>query len=92
MVVTDTRLTLKLVNNLTKKVYIFDNLSENANATDIFYCIDLQLQPDMPDGEYNYFLYNDGYELVRGIAQIGDYTPENTTYRKNNNETIVYNG
>lgn len=91
MVVKDTRLTLKLVNNLTKKVYIFDNLSENANATDIFYCINLQLQPDMPDGEYNYFLFDDGYELVKGLCIIGDYTPENTTYN-NNTETIVYNG
>lgn len=91
MVVTDTRLTLKLVNNLTKKVYIFDNLSENANATDIFYCIDLQLQPDMPDGEYNYFLYQDGYLLVQGICQIGDYTPENTRFN-NDEEVIVFEG
>lgn len=92
MIIKDSKLMLKLVNNLTKTNYIFDNLSENANATDIFYCIDLQLQPEMPDGEYEYYLYDDGYELVRGLAQIGDYTPENTIYNNNGEQTIVYNG
>lgn len=93
MILNNATLTLKLVNNLTKKSYIIDNLVENANSTDIFYCLDIQLPEGILDGEYTYFLYQDGYLLVQGICQIGDYTPNNTTYNNNNErETIVYNG
>lgn len=85
-------MTVKLVNTLTNKAYFLENLQENANSTDMFYCFDIQLSEGMVDGEYEYFLYDDGYELVKGLCIIGDFEPNNTTYRKNNGETIVYNG
>ena len=92
MILNNATLTLKLVNNLTKKSYIIDNLVENANSTDIFYCLDIQLPADILDGEYTYFLYQDGYLLVQGICQIGDYTPEQTRFNNDSNEVIVFEG
>ena len=85
-------MTIKLVNTLTNKAYYLENLQENANSTDMFYCFDIQLPEGMVDGEYEYFLYDDGYELVKGLCIIGDFEPNSDTYHNNNSETIVYNG
>ena len=82
---------IQLINNLTKTKYNFDNLTDNSQATDLFFCLDISLEPDMVDGEYTLILFDDGYEVFRGICQIGDYNPVNTTYN-NNDQTIVYNG
>lgn len=84
-------MTLKLINCLTKQVYFIENLVENSKSTDLFYCFDLKLEEDLPEGEYNYILMDDSVEVVQGILQIGDYVPEKQTYN-NSNETIVYEG
>ena len=85
---------LKLTNNLTKKVYEFDNLDDKLTSR-IFYTFDIQLQEPMDDGEYTYDLYDaDGLHKATGLLQIGDYTPENKTYSATTSENgyIQYNG
>lgn len=86
-------MTIKLVNTLTNRVYFLENLQENANSTDMFYCFDIQLPEDMVDGEYEYYLFDDGYELVRGLCIVGDYEPVHNTFNNNTeNGYIVFNG
>lgn len=85
-------MTIKLLNRLTNRVYWFENLKENALSTDMFYCLDIKLDEGMDDGEYQYFLFDDGVEVAKGILMIGDFQPENTTYNNDEDTTIVYNG
>lgn len=84
-------MSIKLINNLTKAVIFLDNLIENANSTDLFYCFDIQLPENVTDGEYAFILYDDGYAVANGLCQIGDYEPIRESY---NNDTengyIVY--
>lgn len=82
---------LKIVNCLSKQAYFFENLTDNAKSTDLFYCFDIKLPEGLNDGEYEYVLYDDGVQLVSGILQIGDYVPERTSYNnENENGYIVY--
>ena len=85
---------LKLTNNLTKKVYEFDNLDDKLTSR-IFYTLDIQLTEPMDEGEYTYVLYDeDGLKKASGLLQIGDYKPENKTYSASTTEHgyIQYNG
>lgn len=82
---------LKLVNNLTHLTINLDNLQPNLNSSDLFYAFTVSLPENVPDGEYTYTLYDDSYALVRGLATVGDYEQERTTYN-NENQTIVYGG
>lgn len=82
---------LKLQNTLTKQVFYLDNLQENLNSSDLFYCFTISLPNSINDGEYNYTLFDDGKECAEGLLQVGDYEAPTTTY--NNKEEIVeYNG
>ena len=84
---------IKLLNTLTKRVYYIDNLVENPNSTDFFYCFDIKLPDDIVEGEYILTLYNDGYKVAESVAQVGDYTPDNTTYNnKEEDAFVVYEG
>ena len=58
----------------------------------MFYCFDISLPADIQDGEYEYILLDDDSEVVRGLCQVGDYEPNNTTYNNNDDEIVVYNG
>ena len=59
----------------------------------MFYCFDIQLPSEIVDGEYEYFLYDDGYELVKGLCIVGNYEPVNKTFNNNQRDNIiVFNG
>lgn len=46
------------------------------------------LQEGLPDGEYNYELYDNNNVLVaQGLVQIGNYVPKNTITYENNKTT-----
>ena len=45
----------------------------------------------MPEGEYSYKLYDNNKLVSRGLAQIGDYVPQTTTYTKTKDNYIQYN-
>lgn len=82
---------LKLTNNLTKKVYNFDNLDDKLTSR-LFYTFDITLQDDMDDGEYTYQLFDDENIVASGLIQIGDYTQNNNTYTPTEqNGYIQYN-
>lgn len=82
---------LKLVSNVNKKEYIFSGLTD-YNDSKMFYHFTLQLDEDMDDGSYTYYLFNDEEEqIATGVLQIGEYVKEATAYTKNNSYT-VYNG
>ena len=82
---------LKLVNNVNKKEYIYSGLTD-YNDSKMFYHFPLQLDNNMDDGSYTYYLFNEEDEQVAtGNLQIGDYVKTATAYTKNNTYT-VYNG
>ena len=86
-------MTLKLSNNVTKKVYTFENLEDKLTSR-IWYAFDITLEPGTDDGEYTYTLYDD-QEIVKatGLLQVGDYKPQNNTYTaQTHNGYIQYNG
>lgn len=86
-------MTLKLQNNVTKRVYTFENL-EDLLKTRLFYTFDITFPEGMDDGEYAYTLY-DEQNIVKatGLLQVGDYVPNNNTYTaQTQNGYIQYNG
>ena len=82
-------MTLKLINNLTKKEYELTNLAD-LNMSRLFYTFDITFPANMDDGEYSYTLYDGDVVKATGLLQVGDYTPEKTTYE--NNEIKEQNG
>ena len=86
------QMTLKLQNNLTKKVHTFNNL-EDKLASRMFYTFDITLPEDVDDGEYTYSLLDEnGNVKASGLAQIGDYAPQNNTYApQTQNGYVQYN-
>ena len=80
---------LKLYNILTKKSYEF--IVNDTGNSNINYKINLKLESDMPEGEYSYKLYDNNKLVSRGLAHIGDYFPQTTTYTKTDDNYIQYN-
>lgn len=80
-------MTLKLVNNLTKKEYEFEVI--DANTSKLFYNLSITLPSGMADGEYNYFLTDGDTALASGLCIVGDHTPEKSVY-ENKNTYIQY--
>ena len=81
---------LVLTNNLTKREVVFSDI-EDLNTSRLFYTFSVILPEDADEGEYTYRLYDDNeIEKASGLCQIGDYTPEKTTYKKENNGFIQY--
>ena len=83
-------MTLKFINNVDKKEYVFQNM-EDINDSKMFYHFNIMIHEGMPDGSYEYHLIDNNVVVARGNAQIGEYSQTNTTYTKNN-EFIQYNG
>ncbi len=84
-------MTLKLISNVSKREYIYSGLTDYSDSK-LFYHFPLQLDENMNDGSYTYYLFNDNDEQVAtGNLQIGDYVKEATAYTKNNTYK-VYNG
>lgn len=77
-------MTLKLVNNVTKKEYEFEVTDENDSRL-YWHFEDLELEENMDDGEYDYLLYDDEELVAQGLCQIGEYTPEHSQYENDNN-------
>lgn len=82
---------LILTNNLTNREWRYSVTDSGGNAM-YWHFPSLQLADDMPDGEYTYTLQDEtGETYSRGLARIGDYTPE-VTQPADNNEFIQYRG
>ena len=73
---------LILTNNLTKTEYKLTNL-EDLSMSRIFYTFDVIFPAGMDDGEYTYRLYDGDKLKATGLLQVGNYTPEKTTYENN---------
>ena len=85
------KMKLKIVNNLTKKVYEYQAF--DIQDSRIFYHFSLRLTGEEEEGEYTYFLLDDdGKVLSQSMLQIGDYERENTVYTTENNGFKSYNG
>lgn len=82
------QMVLKLVNNVSKKEYSFDVVDNNLSQ--IFYNFNITLPEGTDDGEYTYRLYDGTTVLATGLLQVGDYTPQRTTYNKDKHEFIQY--
>ena len=81
---------LVLKNTVDKKEYFFNNM-EDINDSKMFFHFNIQLPANMPDGSYEYTLYDNDVKMAFGVAQVGNYTQTNTAYTKNN-EFIQYKG
>lgn len=82
---------LILKNNVTKQEIVISGLTDiGTNA--LFYQFNIALPNTVYEGEYSYQLMDGNNVLAIGIVQIGSYTPEKTTYNKNNEGYIVYGG
>lgn len=80
--------TLKLVNNLGKQEYTFENLTD-ISELDYYYTFEISVS-DMPTGEYNMTLYCGEFIVLTGMVTIGDYKREKTEYEHKNNTFIQY--
>lgn len=80
---------LKLYNNLTKVEYSY--IVDDTGNSNINYKINLKLESGMPEGTYEFKLYDNNKLVSRGLAQIGDYVPQTTTYTKTEDNYIQYN-
>ena len=80
---------LKLDNTLTKKAYEF--IVNDTGNSNINYKINLKLESGMDEGTYEFKLYDNNKLVSRGLAQIGDYVPQTTTYTKTEDGYIQYN-
>lgn len=84
-------MTLVLINCLQNKAYTIP--VEDTEESRLYYVFqDLALETDMPDGIYNYELYDDDDDLLTtGLMQIGEFEDNNTQYDDNNtNNRIIY--
>lgn len=83
-------MTFRIKNDVTKQV--FEYPSFDIQDSRIFYHFSIRLNGNEPEGNYTYYLLDDdGKILSQSMLQIGDYEPQNTVYRNNNN-FIEYNG
>ena len=82
---------LTLKNNVTKQEIVLTGLTDNGTNA-LFYQFNIALPNTVIDGEYTYCLKDGQTELAIGLIQIGTYTPEKTTYQKEHNGYITYNG
>lgn len=80
---------LKLYNTLTKKSYEF--MVNDTGNSNINYKINLRLESGMDEGTYEFKLYDNNKLVSRGLAQIGDYVPQTTSYTKTEDGYIQYN-
>lgn len=82
---------LILKNNVTKQEIVLTGLTDIGTSA-LFYQFNIALPNTVDEGEYQYYLMDGIKQVATGLVQIGSYTPEKTTYNKNNEEYIVYGG
>jgi hypothetical protein len=79
---------LILTNNLTKVEYTYT--VQDVGHSRINYEIELKLDEGLDDGEYSFKLFDNNKLVSRGLAIIGDFVPETTTYTKTEDGYIQY--
>ncbi len=82
---------LIFTNNVSKIQYSITGLTDLCTSA-LFWQFNITLPEGMLEGEYEYNLLDGNTVIARGVLQIGDYTPDKTTYNTNNNGYTVYNG
>ncbi len=83
-------MTLYLTNQLSKIQYEISGLTDLGTSR-TYYNLDVTLPEGIVDGQYNYALADDeGVIVATGIAQVGDYVPNNVTHTASTGSYIVY--
>lgn len=81
---------LKLINTVTKQEYIYE--VEDRKKSNIYFNFQFELNDDMAEGEYNYYVYEEENILAQGLLRYGDYKTENKAYNNTNDEFVQYRG
>lgn len=81
---------LTFINNVTK--YSFDLAVNDFGDSRIYFHFRVQLPENLDDGEYSVRLYDDDKKECywTGIAQIGNYVPENKKYNSGKSANKQY--
>ena len=75
-----------LKNTITNQTFTFSDLNDEGNSRfDYKFTLPIQ-QYSLDDGEYLYWLVEDGYVIYNGIMRIGEYKENNIEYNTNENE------
>lgn len=66
----------------------------DINDSRLYFHFMTKIPEGYPDGEYNYYLYDDDMKECygQGLLQIGNYENKNTTKYTNNGTYKQYNG
>ena len=82
---------ITLINNLTKKEYVYNDVEDNTNDSIYFnFNIDTTC---LIDGEYTLYLYTENNQLITTeLVQIGDYVNKHSTSYNKNDKYVTYNG
>lgn len=81
------KLTFK--NNTDKKSYDF-NVTDLSDSGMFYHFDSITLPSGIPDGDYNYYLYDENDKLVaEGLCQIGTYTEHTKKYEKEEKDTFI---
>lgn len=83
---------LILENNVTHRKYEYD--VDDLLTSRIYFHFQIQLEEGMDEGEYDARLFDNDKSncFWQGLAQLGDYKPQNKKYKTNKNEIKQYNG
>lgn len=83
---------ITLINNLTKKEYVYNDVEDNTNDS-IYFNFNIDTTA-LIDGEYTLYLYTADSQLITTeLVQIGDYVSKHNTSSYNKNDKYVtYNG
>ena len=80
---------LYIKNGITHKE--FEYSVEDLNESSIYYTFNINIPENFDDGEYSYFLKDDGDKIVAtGLMRIGDYKQENKEYNNKDKKYIQY--
>ena len=76
-------LSIQLQNTVTKQVYEFSDVEDKNNGKKLFYKFNLNLT-DVPEGEYEVTLYEDGEVIKKELLKLGDFNNKGIQYSKGN--------
>ena len=83
---------LIFVNNVTKNQYVITGLTDLCTNA-LFWEFNIALPEEMKEeGEYSYYLMDGEDVIARGLAQLGNYTPNKEVYNNRTNGYTVYGG
>ena len=82
---------LLLKNGITHKN--FEYSVTDLNESSIYYTFNIDIPGSFDDGEYSYFLKDDGDKIVAtGLIRVGDYKTENKEYNNNKDNKYIQYG